>query len=106
MIYPKIPVLLYHSIEKDYFQDRIDVLDFEKQMFYLKIRNIFLFLQMRLIKNKNQIILTLMMDTKTLLQMYCLYLKNIILKQYVYSFKSYRQKQYMGSKSKKLSKKS
>ena len=51
MIYPKIPVLLYHSIEKDYFKNRIGILDFEKQMSYLKKRNIFLFIQMRLIKN-------------------------------------------------------
>ena len=35
MIYPKIPVLLYHSIEKDYFKIVL-VLDFEKQMSYLK----------------------------------------------------------------------
>ena len=59
MIYPKIPVLLYHSIEKGYFQNRIDVLDFEKQMSYLKNKKyISIYANEINVKIKNQIILT------------------------------------------------
>ena len=59
MIYPKIPVLLYHSIEKDNFQNRISIFDFEKQISFLK-KNKYISIYTNEIneKLKNQIILT------------------------------------------------
>ena len=36
MIYPKIPVLLYHSIENQNLSNQINVDEFEKQIIYLK----------------------------------------------------------------------
>ena len=35
MIYPKIPVLLYHSINVEKYKNQIDIIDFEKQISYL-----------------------------------------------------------------------
>ena len=59
MIYPKIPVLLYHSIEKDYIQNGIGILDFEKQMSYLNNKKyISVYTNEINVKLKNQIILT------------------------------------------------
>ena len=59
MIYPKIPVLLYHSIEKDSFQSGINIFEFEKQMSYLKNNKyISVYINEIDVKLKNQIILT------------------------------------------------
>ena len=35
MIYPKIPVLLYHSINIEKYKNEIDIIDFENQISYL-----------------------------------------------------------------------
>ena len=39
MINPKVPVLLYHSIEKDFSGHELNFFDFEKQISYLKRKN-------------------------------------------------------------------
>ena len=39
MNYIKIPVLLYHSINENTENNKIDILEFEKQILYLKNNN-------------------------------------------------------------------